>query len=109
MSHDDKGLILQLFPQHKIDFNRLSEVLGEFDRAMVVYPKQTDDPPPLPSVTLSFDFYKDSGVEVSRLLVSKFDLVDGVLVPNQALEPTGLASTPRAGARVAPAKPVAHH
>ena len=29
--------------------------------------------------------------------------------PNQSLEPTGLASTPRACARVAPAKPVAHH
>ena len=29
--------------------------------------------------------------------------------PNQSLEPTGLASTPRADARVAPAKPVAHH
>jgi len=29
--------------------------------------------------------------------------------PNQSLETTALASTPRAGARVAPAKAVSHH
>jgi ribosomal protein S18 acetylase RimI-like enzyme len=64
------------------------------------------------------EFYRSKGYfEVRRIPdFSKAGIAELIMVkrrvaatPNQALEPTGLASTPRADARVAPAKPVAHH
>ena len=64
------------------------------------------------------EFYRSKGyVEVRRIPdFSKAGIAElimfkrrAVATPNQSLEPTGLASTPRADARAAPAKPVAHH
>jgi len=64
------------------------------------------------------EFYRSKGyIEVRRIPdFSKAGIAELIMfkrrvaaTPNQSVEPTGLASTPRADARVAPTKPVAHH
>ena len=112
-----------LYPGSKTKLEERRALSTRFDRAFLVYPKEVDDEWVAPVVVLEFEYWSLTTGE-SLLKIDQFEVVEEGLKPkfsskahsspkdcwpNQSMEPTVTAVTPRADARVAPAATVAHH
>ncbi len=106
-SERDGAQEVTIYPSKNTKLDQRHAIAAPFDEAFLVYPREVNDAWVDPAVTLEFECWAPkTGGSVIR--IDRFGVVDRVLKPNQALEPTAFAVMPAADAPVMPAKAVAH-